>query len=85
MQSCLDLETGVNKPFKNVSCQRRFQNFFQEGAPVFGFATFSSIIFFGDLILSNLSTKNDSRGVQGHATPQKFSKFAYCNGHFCAV
>ena len=24
----LDLDKGVNKPFENVSCQRRIQNFF---------------------------------------------------------
>ena len=41
--------------------------------------------FFPDsVILSNLSYKNDSRGVRGHAPAKNFSKFAYCNGHFSA-
>ena len=48
------------------------------------FRHFSSVVFSTDLILSNLSNKNDSRGVRGHAHPEKFCKFAYCNGHFSA-
>ena len=44
--------------------------FVREGAPIF--VTFSSVVFLADLILSNLGNKNDSRGVQGHATPEIF-------------
>ena len=44
-----------------------FKNFFREEAPTF--VTFSSVFFPAELILSNLSTKNDSRGVQWHAEP----------------
>ena len=36
-----------------------------------------------ELVLSNLSTKNDSRWVRGHA-PVKLGKFACCNGYFSA-
>ena len=43
MQRCLDLETGVNKPFENVSCHGRIQNFCQGGAPIF--VTFSNVFF----------------------------------------
>ena len=44
-----------------------FRNFFREEAPTF--VTFSSVFFPAEFTLSNLSTKNDSRGVQGHAEP----------------
>ena len=40
------------------------------GAPIF--VTFSSVVFLVDLILSNVSNKNDSRGIQGHAAPEVF-------------
>ena len=62
MHRRLDTETGVNKPFENVSCQGPNQHFFREGAPIF--VTFSSVAFSAELILSNLSTKNDSRRVR---------------------
>ena len=62
MHRRLDTETGVNMPFENVSCQGPIQHFFREGAPIF--VTFSSVIFSAELILSNLSTKNDSRRVR---------------------
>ena len=35
MQKRLDPETGVNKPFENISCQGRIQNFFQGGGTNF--------------------------------------------------
>ena len=43
---------------------------------------FSSLFFPIELFLSNLSAKNDSREVRGHATSENFWKFAYCNDHF---
>ena len=45
---------------------------------------FQAQFFPGRVISSNLSNKNDFRGVRGHATPKIFGKFAYCNGHFSA-
>ena len=65
MQRRLDPETGVNKPFENVLCQGRIQNFFRERVKIF--VTFSNVVFPADLILSNLSTKNDSMGSGGSA------------------
>ena len=73
MQRRLDPETGVNKHkhCENVSCQGRnlIRIFFTEGAAIF--VTFSSVVFSAELILSNLSTKNDSKG-SGGMLPQKF-------------
>ena len=67
----LDPEKSVNKLFENVSCQRRIQNCFYQGrAP--NFVTFSSAFFPAELILSNLSHKNDSGVVWGHAPPENF-------------
>ena len=66
----LDPETGLNKPFENVYCQKRIQNFFQGGGTNFGH--FFKRIFLAELILSNVSTKNDSRGVRGHAPSEIF-------------
>ena len=83
MQRHLDPETGVNKPFQNVSCQGRIQNFFQGESTKFCHF-FKRNFFSAELILSNLSNKNDSMGVQGHVSPENFCKFAYCNGHFRA-
>ena len=51
------------------SCQGRIQNFFQEGGT--NFHHFSSAVFVTDLILSDLSNKNDSRG-SGGMMPRKF-------------
>ena len=45
MQRRLDAETGVNKPFENVSCQGSIQHFLRERAPIF--VAFSSVFFFG--------------------------------------
>ena len=74
---------AVHKPSENVLYQGRIQNLFQGRAP--DFVTFSSVVFFpAELILSNLSNKNNSRGDRGHAPPKIFQKFAYCNGHFSA-
>ena len=70
MQSPLDQETGVNKLFECVSCQGRIQNCFQGGVPIF--ATFLSVVFLTDLILGDLSTKNDSRGSGRHVSSEKF-------------
>ena len=61
MQRRLDPETRVNKPFENVSCLGRNQNFFQGGDINFHHF-FKRIFFSAELILSNSSTKNDSRG-----------------------
>ena len=70
MQRRFNAETGVNKPFENVSCQGRIQNFFQgEGTK---FRHFSSEFSPAELFLSNLSAKNDSREVRGHAPPENF-------------
>ena len=69
MQRRLNPEAGVNKPFENVSCQRRIQNFFSGRGT--NFHHFFRRIFSADLILSNLSYKNDSRGVRGHAPRKK--------------
>ena len=44
MHRRLDTETGVNKPFENVSCQGPIQLFFRERAPIFD--TFLSVVFF---------------------------------------
>ena len=55
----------MNKLFENVSCQGPIHNFLQGGGT--NFCHFSSVFFSTDLILSNLSNKNDSRGVRGHA------------------
>ena len=45
IQRRLDPETGVNKPFENLSCQGRVQNFFQGGGT--NFRHFFKHIFFG--------------------------------------
>ena len=71
MDRRLDPETGVNKPFENVSYQGRIQNFFQDGRTKFCHF-FKRIFFPAELILSNLSNKNDSWGVRGHAPPEIF-------------
>ena len=60
----------MNKPFENVSCQGPIHNFFQGGGT--NFCLFSSVFFSTDLILSNLSNKNDSWGVRGHALRKMF-------------
>ena len=52
------------------SCQGPIYKFFQGG--ITNFCHFSSVVFSGDLILSNLSNKNDFRGVRGHAPPENF-------------
>ena len=74
---------AVHKPSENVLYQGRIQNLCQERAP--NFVTFSSVAFFpAELILSNLSNKNNFRGDRGHAPPENFQTFAYCNSHFSA-
>ena len=55
---------------KMFSCQEPTQNFFLGGGT--DFRLFFSVVFFDRFILSNLRNKNDSRGVQGHATPENF-------------
>ena len=71
MQRRLDPKTGVKKPFENVSCQGRIQNFFREREPIF--VTFSSVVFFGrGHFLRNLSTKNDSKGAGGMLPRKNF-------------
>ena len=51
---------------------------------VLNFVTFLSVVFSTELILSNLSNKNDWRGVWEHAPKDQFLKFTCCNGHFSA-
>ena len=58
-------------PYENVSCQGRIQNFFQGGGTKFRHF-FQAHFFPAELIISNLSNKNDSRGVRGHAPPETF-------------
>ena len=47
-----------------------FRNFLREMASIF--VTFFKRIFSAELFLSNLSAKNDSRGVGGQAPPENF-------------
>ena len=71
MQRRLDPETGVNKPFEDVSWQGHIQNFFQGGST--NFRHFLKRVFFSaELILSNLSTKNDSMGSGGMLPQRNF-------------
>ena len=70
MQRRLQPETGVSKPFENVSYQGHNQNFFQGGGA--NFRHFFKRRFLAELILSNLSTKNDVKGVRGHAPSENF-------------
>ena len=44
----LDPKKDAIKPFENVSCQRRNQNFFTEGHKIF---TFLSIVFFPEELI----------------------------------
>ena len=68
MQRRLDPETGVNNLLKMFHVRGVFRIFFRKGAPIF--VTFSSVLFPVDSILSNLSSKNDSRG-SGSMLPRK--------------
>ena len=71
MQRRLDRKMGVNKPFENV-CHVRgvFQIFFRERVPIF--VTNLSAVFSAEVILRNLSSKTDFRGVRGHAPSENF-------------
>ena len=61
----------MHKPFEIFMSGAYLETFFiREGAP--NFVTFSSVVFSAEFILSNLSNKNDSRGVRGHAPPGNF-------------
>ena len=74
MRGRLNPETGVKKPFENVFYVRgHIQNFFQrEGT---NYCHYSCVSFFStELILSNLSYKNDSRGGSGGMFPKKIVK-----------
>ena len=45
--------------------------------------TYFQAYFFPDrIILKHIENKKGSRGVRGHALPENFGKFTYCNGHF---
>ena len=55
---------GANKPFENVSCQGRIQNFFQGEDTKFRHFFMRSFSP-AELILSNLSNKNESKGSEG--------------------
>ena len=79
MQRRLNSETSL---LKIVYVRGVFRNFLRERASIF--VTFFKPIFPAELFLSNLSAKIDSSGVRGHAPPENFRKFAYCNGHFSA-
>ena len=71
MQRRLDLETAVNKHFENVFMSGAYSKFFSGRGH-----QFSSLFmrnFSTDLILSNLSNTNDSRG-SGGILPRKFFK-----------
>ena len=61
----------LNKPFENVSCQGRIQNFFQEGGTKFRHF-FQHGFVLAELILNNLNSKNDSRGSRGMLPRKKF-------------
>ena len=67
MQIRLDPETGVNKPFENVSCQGRIQNIFQGGGTNCRY--FFKRSFFRQSY-SNLSTKT-TLGGSGGMLPRK--------------
>ena len=72
MQRRLDPETGVNKPFENVSFQGRiYSEVFSRRGHQFS-SLFSSVFFLAELILSNLSARNDFREVRGHAPLENF-------------
>ena len=60
MRRRLDPKTGMNKPFENVSCQGRISKFYGGGTNFCHF--FKRFFFSAELILSNSSTENDSRG-----------------------
>ena len=70
MQRRLDPETGVNKPFENVSCYRRIQKFFQGGGT--NFRHFSCVVFFDRFDFKQLESQKRLLGVRGHAPPEIF-------------
>ena len=74
MQIRLDTETGVNKPFKKVSCQgsRAYSAFFREGAPIF--VTFSSVVFFGRVNFKQLKYQKRLQEGPKACSPEKFLK-----------
>ena len=53
----------MSKMFQVRGVHGVFRIFFTEGALIF--VTFSSVVFLADLILSNVSFQNDSRGSGG--------------------
>ena len=58
-------------PFENVSCLRRNQNFFKEGAP--NFDIFSSVVFSGRINLKPVEEyKKGSRGSGGMLQRKSF-------------
>ena len=65
MQRRLDPETGANKLFENV---------FMSGARGYQFLSLFKRSFFDRFNFKQLSTKNDSKGVRGHAPPENFLK-----------
>ena len=70
--SCLDAEKGANKPFENVSCLRRNQEFFKKGAP--NFDIFTSIVFTGRIILKQVEEQKKAPEGPGACFPGKFLK-----------
>ena len=71
MQRRLDPETDVNKPFENVFMSGAYSQVFSGKGHQF--LSFFKRIFSTDLILSNLSNKNDSKGL-GACSLGKFLK-----------
>ena len=72
MQKRLDTETGVNKPFENVSCQGPIQDFFRERAPIF--VTFSSKVFYGRVNFKQLKYQKRLQEGPIACSPGKFLK-----------
>ena len=72
MQKRLDPKTGVNKIFENVFMSGAYSEFFSgrghQLSSLFKRSFFRKIKF----QQLSLSDKNNSRGVRGHALPEKF-------------
>ena len=64
MQRRLDLERGVNKPLENVFMSGAYSELFSGRR--YQFSSRFDRIFVTNFISTNLSNKNDSRGVRGY-------------------
>ena len=69
MQRRLNSETGVNKPFENVSCQGRIQKFLRERASIF--VTFFKRIFSGRVNFKQLKFQKRLKGQSKGMFPWK--------------